>query len=46
VRRMQNTATPLTDEDSPITRAIQQMTRSVCGQPAIPEKKKMFRLFG
>jgi len=46
VRRMQNTATPLTEEDSPISRAIRQMTRSVCGQPAIPEKKKKFSLFG
>ena len=46
VRRMQNTATPLTDEDSPITRAIRQMTRSVCGQPAVPEKKKKFSFFG
>jgi pilus assembly protein CpaE len=47
VRRMQNTATPLTDEDSQISRAIQRMTRSVCGKPAIPEKskKKWFSLF-
>ena len=46
VRRMQNTATPLTDYDSPISQAIRQMTRSICGQPAIPEKKKKFSLFG
>ncbi len=46
VRRMQNTATPLTDEDSQISRAIQRMTRSVCGKPDIPEKKKKFSLFG
>ena len=46
VRRMQNTATPFTEEDSPISRAIQQMTRSVCGQPLIPEKKKKFSFFG
>jgi len=45
VRRMQNTATPLTEEDSPISRAIRQMTRSVCGQPAVPEKKKSFSFF-
>ena len=45
VRRMQNTATPLTEEDSTISRAIRQMTRSVCGQPAIPEKKKSFSFF-
>jgi pilus assembly protein CpaE len=46
VRRMQNTATPITEEDSPISRAIRQMTRSVCGQPPIPEKKKKFSFFG
>jgi len=46
VRRMQNTATPLTEEDSPISRVIRQMTRSVCGQPAIPETKKRFSFFG
>ena len=46
VRRMQNTATPLTEDDSPISQAIRQMTRSICGQPAIPEKKKKFSLFG
>jgi pilus assembly protein CpaE len=48
VRQMQNTATPLTDDDSQISRAIQRMSRSVCGKPAIPEKKmkKKFSLFG
>jgi pilus assembly protein CpaE len=46
VRRMQNTATPITDEDSPISRAIRQMTLSVCGQPPIPEKNKKFSFFG
>jgi pilus assembly protein CpaE len=46
VRRMQNTARMLTEEDSPISRAIQEMTRSVCGQPPTPEKKKKFSLFG
>jgi pilus assembly protein CpaE len=45
VRKMQNTATPLTDDESPISHAIKQMTRSVCGQPALPEKKKGFSLF-
>jgi pilus assembly protein CpaE len=45
VRRMQNTATPFTEEDSPISRVIQQMTRSVCGQRTIPEKKKKFSFF-
>jgi pilus assembly protein CpaE len=46
VRRMQNTATPFTEEDSPISRVIRQMTRSVSGQPAIAEKKKRFSFFG
>lgn len=45
VRRMQNTATPLTDEDTEIARAIRQMTRSITGQPAAPEKKRGFSLF-
>jgi pilus assembly protein CpaE len=39
VRRMQSTATPLIQDDSVISRAIRQMTRAVCGQPATPEKK-------
>jgi pilus assembly protein CpaE len=49
VRRMQNTATPLTEEDSQISRAIQRMTRSLCGKPPVPEKKEKksrFNLFG
>jgi len=46
VRRMQNTAIPLTQENSQIARAIRQMTRSVCTQAAEPEKKKKFALFG
>ena len=45
VRRMQNTATPLTEEDTEIARSIRQMTRSITGQPAVPEKKKGFSLF-
>jgi pilus assembly protein CpaE len=45
VRRMQNTATSLMEDDSEISRAIRQMTRAVCGQPAIPEKKKGFSFF-
>jgi pilus assembly protein CpaE len=40
VRRMQNTAVSLMQEDSPISRAIREMTRSVSGQPAVPEKEK------
>jgi pilus assembly protein CpaE len=46
VRRMQNTATLLIEEDSQISRAIQRMSRSVCGKPTIPEKKKKFSFFG
>jgi len=47
VRRMQNTAKPLTDEDTEIARAIRQMTRPITGQPAPApaEKKKGFSLF-
>ncbi|MGO9776493.1 MAG: transposase [Terracidiphilus sp.] len=45
VRRMQNTATSLMEDDSEISRAIRQMTRSVSGQPTIPEKKKGFSFF-
>jgi pilus assembly protein CpaE len=40
VRQMQNSATPITKEDTPIARAILQMTQAVCGAPAAPEKKK------
>ncbi len=44
-RRTQNTATPLSLEDSPISRVIRQMARSVCGLPENPEKKKRFSFF-
>jgi pilus assembly protein CpaE len=44
-RRTRNTATPVVLEDSPISRVIRQMARTACGLPAIPEKKKGFRLF-
>jgi len=40
VRQMQNSATPITKEDTPIARAILQMTQAVCGTPVVPEKKK------
>jgi pilus assembly protein CpaE len=50
VRKMQNTATPLTDEDTQISRAIQRMTRTLCGKPPVPDKKEKkksrFSLFG
>jgi len=45
-RRTQNTATPLSLEDSPISRVIRQMARAASGLPAAPEKKKRFGLFG
>jgi pilus assembly protein CpaE len=45
VRRMQNTATPLALEDSPISRMIRTMARAVTGQTAEPEKKKGFSFF-
>ncbi len=40
VRRMQNTATSLMEDDSEISRAVRQMTQSVCGKLAIPENVK------
>ena len=45
VRRMQNTATPLALEDSPISRMIRTMAKAVTGQTAEPEKKKGFSFF-
>jgi pilus assembly protein CpaE len=50
VRRMQNSARPITQEDSSIGRAIRQMAKSVYG-PTVsselkPEKKRGFGLFG
>jgi len=45
-RRTQNTATPLSLEDSPISRVIRQMARTASGLPANPEKKRRFGLFG
>jgi pilus assembly protein CpaE len=44
-RSAQNTATPLALEDSPISRVIQQMSRSASGSQDVPEKKKRFNLF-
>jgi pilus assembly protein CpaE len=46
VRKMQINATPLALADSPISRLIRQMARSITGEPAVEEKKKGFRLFG
>jgi pilus assembly protein CpaE len=47
VRRMQNTATPLALADSPISRLIQKMARSITGEPEPkPQgKKKSFSFF-
>jgi len=45
VRRMQNTATSLMEDDSEISRAILQMVRAVSGQPTAPGKKKGFSFF-
>jgi len=45
-RNAQNTAIPLALKDSPISRVICQMSRTACGLPADPEKKKRFSLFG
>jgi pilus assembly protein CpaE len=39
VRLMQNTATPLIQDDSEISRAIRQMARSVCVPSAAPAQK-------
>ena len=48
VRRMQNEATPLTLEESMISRAIRDMARAACGMEAETSKKKKrgFGLFG
>jgi pilus assembly protein CpaE len=46
VRHMQNTATPLVTEDTPISRSIRQMARSVCGLGEIVEEKKGSSLLG
>jgi pilus assembly protein CpaE len=45
VRKMQNTATPVAMEDSPISRLLQQMVRSACGLPEPPMEKKGFNFF-
>jgi pilus assembly protein CpaE len=45
-RRTQNTATPLSLEDSPISRVIRQMARTASGVAPAQEKKKRFGIFG
>jgi pilus assembly protein CpaE len=45
VRRMQNSATPLTQQDSHIAQAIRLMAESACGLQAVPKKKRVFKFF-
>ena len=45
VRQAQNTATPLAQDDSPISRVIRQMARTACGLSIHTDKKKRFGLF-
>jgi pilus assembly protein CpaE len=45
VRRMQNTAVSLMQDDSEISQAIRQITSSISGKPAIPGKRKGFSFF-
>jgi Flp pilus assembly CpaE family ATPase len=44
VRQMQDSATPVTLVDSPVSRPIRQMARSASGLPPLPEKTLGFRL--
>jgi pilus assembly protein CpaE len=46
VRQMQINATPLALENSPVSREIRRMARSLNGDHSAPEKKKAFSLFG
>jgi Flp pilus assembly CpaE family ATPase len=46
VRRMQDTAAPVMATDSSISWQIDQMARSACGLPEVPQKKKGFSLRG
>jgi pilus assembly protein CpaE len=39
VKRAQNTATALSQIDTPITRVLRQMARTACGLPPTPKKK-------
>jgi pilus assembly protein CpaE len=45
VRRMQNTAVSLMLDDSEISQAIRELTRSISGQAATPVKRKGFSFF-
>jgi pilus assembly protein CpaE len=46
VRRAQDTATPLAQADSPISRVIRQMARTACNLSPTSDRKKRFGLFG
>lgn len=46
VRQMQINATPLALANSPVSREIRRMARSLDGNHSVPEKKKAFSLFG
>jgi pilus assembly protein CpaE len=46
VRRMQNTAAPLSEDGAQIAQVIRQMTDSLCGRTSAPEQKKKFSFFG
>lgn len=45
VRRAENTGVPLAMEDSPVSRALQQMARQACGKVSERQKKRRFGLF-
>jgi hypothetical protein len=45
VRQMQDTATPLALQDSPISLMIRKMAGTACGLSVYPEKKKGFSFF-
>jgi pilus assembly protein CpaE len=45
VRQMQNSATSLTHDNSPIGLAVRQLAESVCGQPPVIKKKRGLRFF-
>ncbi|MGA9068874.1 MAG: AAA family ATPase [Terracidiphilus sp.] len=46
VRRMQNTASPLSEDGAQIAQVVRQMTDSLCGRAIVPEQKKKFSFFG
>jgi pilus assembly protein CpaE len=45
-RRAQNSGVPLLTDDTPITRQLREMARTVSGKLLLPAKKKRFSLFG